>query len=150
MGVYDTVMVPCPLCGTESGFQSKSGACSLATYSLAEAPDEVLLDVNRHAPNKCEKCGTLFSVDTRGLQCGASHRATVRAIAVGAEKSKTKEEYDAFFESLDYEEFNRYLDELARRVAKNASWAVDNVSAVAPSQVQELAYATLFLLKVLP
>jgi hypothetical protein len=67
MGMFDTVMVPCPTCGTPSEFQSKGGGCHLDTYTLEDAPDDVLLDVNRHAPNKCEKCGTLFGVAIAGL-----------------------------------------------------------------------------------
>lgn len=64
MGCFDTVMVPCPKCGTEDQFQSKGGDCLLREYSLAECPDDVLSDVNRHAPNTCEKCGTVFEVAT--------------------------------------------------------------------------------------
>jgi DNA-directed RNA polymerase subunit N (RpoN/RPB10) len=66
VGVYDTVMVPCPTCGERVGFQSKSGSCLLETFMLEEAPDTVLLDVNRHAPIRCDKCGTLFAVDVSG------------------------------------------------------------------------------------
>lgn len=62
MGMYDSVMVPCPTCGELSEFQSKGGACLLRTYSLDEAPGDVLLDVNRHAPNTCENCSTTFEV----------------------------------------------------------------------------------------
>lgn len=62
MGMYDTVMVPCPTCGERAEFQSKSGRCMLETYTLEEAPDEVLFDVNRHGPNTCTKCKTQFSV----------------------------------------------------------------------------------------
>ena len=67
MGMYDTVMVPCPQCGTPSEIQSKSGRCKLETYTLDEAPNDVLFDVNRHAPNTCVKCGVRFGVDDRGL-----------------------------------------------------------------------------------
>lgn len=62
MGCPDTVIVPCPKCGEESGFQSKGGECLLRTFSLADCPADVLSDVNRHAPNKCAKCGTVFEV----------------------------------------------------------------------------------------
>lgn len=63
MGVYDTVMVPCPTCGERAEFQSKSGNCLLETFALEDAPDVVLLDVNRQAPMRCRKCNTLFAVD---------------------------------------------------------------------------------------
>lgn len=63
MGCYDTVLVRCPQCGEESGFQSKSGECLLRVFKLADCPPDVMFDVNRHAPNKCEKCGTWFQVE---------------------------------------------------------------------------------------
>lgn len=62
MGMFDMVLVPCPKCGRKSEFQSKGGECILATYELNEAPQDVLSDVNRHAPNTCEKCGAEFWV----------------------------------------------------------------------------------------
>lgn len=62
MGMFDTVMVPCPGCGTENEFQSKGGRCILATYSLENAPDDVLSDVNRHAPTTCSSCGRSYRV----------------------------------------------------------------------------------------
>jgi predicted RNA-binding Zn-ribbon protein involved in translation (DUF1610 family) len=63
--MFDTVMVPCPTCGTKSEFQSKSGACILAVYELNQCPFEVLSGVTRHAPNTCEKCGTVFEVQVQ-------------------------------------------------------------------------------------
>jgi len=62
MGMFDTVMVPCPRCGREAEFQSKGGECLLREYGLETCPKDVLSDVNRHAPAKCESCGTLFEV----------------------------------------------------------------------------------------
>jgi hypothetical protein len=67
MGVYTTIMVPCPTCDVRAEFQSKSGGDgTLATYTLEDAPDDVLLDVNRHAPIRCHQCGTRFSVEISG------------------------------------------------------------------------------------
>jgi transposase-like protein len=63
MGMFDTVMVPCPTCGERDGFQSKGGRCMLDEFTLEEAPDDVLSDVNRHAPSRCRKCNTLFAVE---------------------------------------------------------------------------------------
>lgn len=65
MGMFDSVMVPCPRCGEKVECQSKSGDCSLACYDLADAPVDVLYDVNRHAPHKCynKDCGIYFTVD---------------------------------------------------------------------------------------
>lgn len=66
MGMFDTVTVPCPTCGERREFQSKSGECKLETYTLDDAPDDVLLDVNRHSPLRCHVCGTRYSVEIRG------------------------------------------------------------------------------------
>jgi hypothetical protein len=62
MGCFDTVVAPCPKCGELSGFQTKSGPCLLDEFTLDNAPEDVMRDVNRHSPNTCEKCGTLFGV----------------------------------------------------------------------------------------
>ena len=62
MGMFDTVMVPCPVCGTTAPFQSKGGDCLLTEYTLENAPADVLSDVNRHAPALCMKCATQFKV----------------------------------------------------------------------------------------
>ena len=63
MGMFDTVMVDCPKCGAPVEAQSKGGECDLRTYTLETAPADVLSDVNRHAPHKCEACSTRFRVD---------------------------------------------------------------------------------------
>ena len=62
MGLFDTVWVKCPKCGVENGFQSKSGECILGNYDLKDCPTDVLVNVNRHSPYKCE-CGALYEVD---------------------------------------------------------------------------------------
>lgn len=63
MGMFDIVNVPCPVCGEMDEFQSKGGLCILATYTLNDAPADVLMDVNRHSPYKCVNCGTWFEVE---------------------------------------------------------------------------------------
>ena len=55
-------LVPCPKCGEKYEAQSKGGECSLSQYELAACPQDVLSDVNRHAPFVCEKCGCMFDV----------------------------------------------------------------------------------------
>ena len=62
MGMYDTVIVPCPECGKKEEFQSKSGECYLQVVVLEECPIDILADVNRHSPYTCD-CGTVFEVD---------------------------------------------------------------------------------------
>ena len=63
MGMFDTVNVPCPKCGTFNEFQSKGGDCLLSTYTLENAPNDVLLDVNRHSPVTCRNCKTKYKVE---------------------------------------------------------------------------------------
>ena len=65
MGMYDTVLVPCPKCGEKYPAQSKGGKCELDTYELHNAPAEVMSNVNRHAPFTCSECGTQFEVKYR-------------------------------------------------------------------------------------
>ncbi len=62
MGMFDTVLVPCPKCGEVSEFQSKGGDCRLSEYTLDNCPQDVLSDVNRHSPNTCDKCGSKYMV----------------------------------------------------------------------------------------
>ena len=62
MGMFDTIMVPCPKCGERSEFQTKSGHCVLDCWNLEDAPEEPMWNVNRHAPVECEECGTMFEV----------------------------------------------------------------------------------------
>ncbi len=65
MGIYDTVEVPCPKCGKIAYFQSKSGECLMANYTLQNVPDDVFKDINRHTPCKCRDCQTLFFVGAK-------------------------------------------------------------------------------------
>lgn len=62
MGMFDSVWVKCPNCGLEHEFQSKSGECILGNYVLDDCPDDVMEDINRHAPCTCE-CGASYKVD---------------------------------------------------------------------------------------
>jgi hypothetical protein len=63
MGCYDTVLLPCPECGKIYDAQSKSGDCLLRVYNFNDAPDDVMSNVNRHAPFVCFECGTVFHVE---------------------------------------------------------------------------------------
>jgi hypothetical protein len=60
--MYDSVMVPCPKCGTRIEFQSKSGDCSLTDYALEEAPGEVLHGIRGDA-HECPTCRVVVGVD---------------------------------------------------------------------------------------
>ena len=76
MGMFDTIRVPCPKCGEKADFQTKGGECDLATYELADAPADAMSDVNRHAPQRCEKCATWFEVSFK-LKMEVSDRRVV-------------------------------------------------------------------------
>lgn len=60
--MFDSVWIKCPKCGEENEFQSKSGDCCLDNYTIENCPDDVLQNVNRHAPIKCD-CGCKYQVD---------------------------------------------------------------------------------------
>ena len=62
MGCPDSVYVPCLKCGETSEFQSKSGPNCCYIFELEDCPEDVLMDINRHSPNTCLKCGTKFEV----------------------------------------------------------------------------------------
>lgn len=73
MGMFDSVIVNCAGCGAENEFQSKSGDCVLAVYKLHECPDDVLQDVNRHSPYRCE-CGAYIQVNIKERKAEFSHK----------------------------------------------------------------------------
>lgn len=80
MGMFDTVLVKCPNCGELNAFQSKGGECLLRTYTLEEAPPDVLSDVNRHSPYTCS-CGVELEVRLEPI-------TTYKASVVWAERKK--------------------------------------------------------------
>lgn len=82
MGVYDTIIVKCPNCGADYNAQSKSGPCEMREYSLAEAPEDVLVDVNRHAPFECE-CGCVFEVGENRAAVGTTMRPRKDHLGIG-------------------------------------------------------------------
>ena len=65
MGMFDSIKVLCPWCNSENLLQSKGGDCFLETYSLDTAPQDVLSDINRHAPHKCKSCNKGFDVQLK-------------------------------------------------------------------------------------
>jgi hypothetical protein len=61
MGMYDSVMVPCPSCGKQVEFQSKEWDCQMDRWSLEEAPAKVKFDI-MNEPNHCEACDNWFAL----------------------------------------------------------------------------------------
>jgi hypothetical protein len=68
MGMYDTVICECPNCRSQEEFQSKSGDCILQTFDLKDCPDDILQDVNRHAPCNCTGCGIILQVNIKNRE----------------------------------------------------------------------------------
>lgn len=65
MGIFDSVMVPCPVCGEQIEFQSKAGACRGKIYSCESVPVSIASDING-GKEKCYNCKTtvvLFIAD---------------------------------------------------------------------------------------
>jgi hypothetical protein len=80
MGMYDTVLVPCPECYADNEFQSKSGACSLAEYTLQNVPADVLPEINNHAPVTCV-CGHSYSVPVQDINWANTGLQAIRVVA---------------------------------------------------------------------
>jgi hypothetical protein len=55
MGLFDSVWMPCPGCGTAIEFQSKAGECGLTSYSMDDAPLRILADIDGDIES-CPKC----------------------------------------------------------------------------------------------
>ena len=79
MGMFDYVIVRCPKCANKIEFQSKGGECRLTTYTLANAPLNVVVDLEDRS-ERCDECGEDVSVTTNA-----------RAVAVFTEDLKPKE-----------------------------------------------------------
>lgn len=60
MGVYDSVVLVCPDCGEHHRVQTKAGKCRLETYTIDDAPFDVLAGVE-NTPVTCA-CGTEFTL----------------------------------------------------------------------------------------
>lgn len=126
MGCFDSVRVPCPKCGEKVDFQTKSGPCFMLEFDLDDAPDDVLLDVNRHAPGECPKCGTKFCVGIRdgryvpipeGEECILSAREILAARTAQSVRS-------GILSIARHYGMEAEMKDLARRLSKEAyDWA---------------------------
>ncbi len=64
MGMFDSVMVPCPSCGTVNEFQSKGGVCGLREYTLETAPVDVLGGMTYYT-EQCKNCGAEYRIQVK-------------------------------------------------------------------------------------
>ena len=53
MGMFDSIFVKCKECDAEVEFQSKVGDCCLASYSISDAPPEILMDADLTSKSIC-------------------------------------------------------------------------------------------------
>ena len=60
MGMYDTLHLTCPRCQKSTEFQSKADKCSLADYSIHNAPLTILADAHCSDDLYCEHCHQKF------------------------------------------------------------------------------------------
>ena len=68
MGMYDTLCFKCPACNKITTEQSKAGDCLLASYSLDNAPLEILTNINAFSKKGelyCEHCETQLELEIR-------------------------------------------------------------------------------------
>lgn len=60
MGMFDSVIAPCPKCGSEVEFQSKAGECELRRYHISSVPPEIANDLSGEVAS-C-KCGEMLKI----------------------------------------------------------------------------------------
>ena len=61
MGVYNTILVPCPECDNKVEFQTKTGDCSLSIYNISCAPHEDIKGILGRS-NYCKECDTAVNI----------------------------------------------------------------------------------------
>lgn len=64
MGMFDSVMVPCPSCRTVNEVQSKGGLCQFRQYTLANAPADVLGGLVADV-EQCSECDAKYRIQVR-------------------------------------------------------------------------------------
>lgn len=73
MGMFDSVIVPCPACGGEVEFQSKAGECRLRRYHVSSVPMGIAADLN-NTSEKCD-CGEFVTITM-----GCKDRVSMRVV----------------------------------------------------------------------
>jgi predicted RNA-binding Zn-ribbon protein involved in translation (DUF1610 family) len=64
MGMFDSLFVRCPACGSEIEMQSKAGDRLLHRFTPADVPPEIAGDVHG-AEERCDACGVVVRVTTK-------------------------------------------------------------------------------------
>ena len=68
MGMYDTVSMTCPNCGSHTKYQSKCGPKGMKNFSIDTAPLFVIADLKDEADNDnlfCQDCGIEIGVEVQ-------------------------------------------------------------------------------------
>ena len=81
MGMFDSVMVPCPTCGNKVEFQTKAGDCLMNTFGLDDAPGNILRDIVND-PEYCAGCGNWMALVSPEIQPGPPPRPVVYPVKV--------------------------------------------------------------------
>lgn len=66
MGMFDSLIVNCPRCGSEVEFQSKAGECSLARYNLWNVPKKIAADLEGEK-EQCTGCMEFVEIKAPSL-----------------------------------------------------------------------------------
>lgn len=81
MGMFDSVYVPCPRCGTQCEFQTKAGECFMDNYTLDTAPPHLLFDI-MNMPRWCAGCKSWFALIDPKYPPGMPPRPDLSAASV--------------------------------------------------------------------
>lgn len=81
MGLFDSLYVDCPHCGTPVEFQSKEWNCDLSVYSLESAPTAILRDA-MNWPTRCGKCDGWVALIDPDFPPGPPPRPALRAAKI--------------------------------------------------------------------
>lgn len=82
MGLFDSVMVPCPRCGKEVEFQSKADDDPyMRVYRLPDVPAHIQFDV-MNEPHYCQACGSWFALIDPDHPPGPRRPPKLRAVSV--------------------------------------------------------------------
>ena len=62
MGMFNTILVPCPNCGEEIEFQTKSGTRMLERYNISRVPEEEVRGILGRT-TECIECGYTIEIE---------------------------------------------------------------------------------------
>jgi hypothetical protein len=66
MGMFDSLYVDCPNCGTTVEFQSKAGNCSCEDFNITNVPPEIALDCKDDV-ELCPNCSIDIGLNVQSI-----------------------------------------------------------------------------------